>query len=231
MELQLNRRRGRGVTRFLVRWRGHTPADDEWLRHCRHKVAEYDAAGPRRRAGLRDAPTPPAAAPPPPPSAAAQPPLAAAQATPPLAAPPLVLFNNFIIAVNNGQWTNMSHVLDGVVHLVVRADNPNGYAMTNTYQLNAGRSVTNKNVQFYPPVWPGGAVGFYFYSNTVPAVVELQVGILEDRPLARAESFPPLPTYPYQSTAQVNYLQQQSGHVHVFRQQVTIPNLDPTAYQ
>ena len=148
-----------------------------------------------------------------------------------LAAPPLVLFNNFIIAVNNGQWTNMSHVLDGVVHLVVRADNPNGYAMTNTYQLNAGRSVTNKNVQFYPPVWPGGAVGFYFYSNTVPAVVELQVGILEDRPLARAESFPPLPTYPYQSTAQVNYLQQQSGHVHVFRQQVTIPNLDPTAYQ
>ena len=91
MELQLNRRRGRGVTRFLVRWRGHTPADDEWLRHCRHKVAEYDAAGPRRRAGLRDAPTPPAAAPPPPPSAAAQPPLAAAQATPPLAAPPLVV--------------------------------------------------------------------------------------------------------------------------------------------
>ena len=96
MELQLNRRRGRGVTRFLLRWRGHRPADDEWLRqeelhHCRYKVAECDAAGPRRRAGLRDAPPPPAAAPPPPPSAAAQPPLAAAQATPPLAAPPLVV--------------------------------------------------------------------------------------------------------------------------------------------
>jgi hypothetical protein len=43
----------RGVTRYLVRWRGHTSADDEWLRaeelaHCQDKVAEYDAAAPRR---------------------------------------------------------------------------------------------------------------------------------------------------------------------------------------
>ena len=29
MELLLNRRVVRGVTRFLVRWRGHTAADDE----------------------------------------------------------------------------------------------------------------------------------------------------------------------------------------------------------
>ena len=49
----LNRRRLRGVTRYLVRWRGHTSAYDEWLReeelvHCREKVAEYDAPAPRR---------------------------------------------------------------------------------------------------------------------------------------------------------------------------------------
>jgi hypothetical protein len=54
VELLLNRRRVRGVTRYLVRWRGHTSADDEWLRteelgHCPEKVAEYDAAAPRRR--------------------------------------------------------------------------------------------------------------------------------------------------------------------------------------
>ena len=53
MELLLNRRTVRGVTRYLVRWRGHTSADDEWLRseelaHCLEKVAEYDAAAPRR---------------------------------------------------------------------------------------------------------------------------------------------------------------------------------------
>ena len=31
VELLLNRRLVRGVTRYLVRWRGHTSADDEWL--------------------------------------------------------------------------------------------------------------------------------------------------------------------------------------------------------
>jgi hypothetical protein len=55
VELLLNRKTTRGVTRYLVRWRGHTSADDEWLRteqlvHCLEKVAEYDAAAPRRRA-------------------------------------------------------------------------------------------------------------------------------------------------------------------------------------
>jgi hypothetical protein len=48
----------RCVTRCLVRWRGHTSADDEWLRteelvHCQEKVAECDAAAPRRRAARR----------------------------------------------------------------------------------------------------------------------------------------------------------------------------------
>ena len=32
VELLLNRLTVRGVTRYLVRWRGHTSADDEWLR-------------------------------------------------------------------------------------------------------------------------------------------------------------------------------------------------------
>ena len=32
VELLLNRRKVRGVTRYLVRWRGHASADDEWLR-------------------------------------------------------------------------------------------------------------------------------------------------------------------------------------------------------
>ena len=49
MELLLNSRTVRGVKRCLMLWRGHTSADDEWLRkeelvHCREKVAEYDAA-------------------------------------------------------------------------------------------------------------------------------------------------------------------------------------------
>jgi hypothetical protein len=98
VELLLNRRVLRGVTRYLVRWRGHTSADDEWLRreeltHCPDKVAEYDAAAPRRRAarrGLAAAAAPEAAAPGPAPAAPAAPAAAGPAAAParrPLVAP------------------------------------------------------------------------------------------------------------------------------------------------
>ncbi len=58
VELLLNRKEVRGVTHYLVRWRGHSSAADEWLRatelgHCPEKVAEYEAAAPRRRAARR----------------------------------------------------------------------------------------------------------------------------------------------------------------------------------
>ena len=71
VELLLNRRLVRGVMRYLVLWRGHTSVDDEWLRaeelaHCPEKVAEYDAAAPRRRAARQ---ADPAAAPAPAPLA------------------------------------------------------------------------------------------------------------------------------------------------------------------
>ena len=71
VELLLNRKEVRGVTHYLVRWRGHSSAEDEWLRaadlgHCPEKVAEYEAAAPRRRAAQRgqvvshpDPPAPP----------------------------------------------------------------------------------------------------------------------------------------------------------------------------
>jgi hypothetical protein len=72
VELLLNRKEVRGVTHYLVRWRGHSSAEDEWLRaadlgHCPEKVAEYEAAAPRRRAALRGqvGPRPDTPAPPP----------------------------------------------------------------------------------------------------------------------------------------------------------------------
>ncbi len=58
VELLLNRKEIRGVLHYLVRWRGHTSADDEWLlaeelAHCpdrdSERVTEYDAAAPRCR--------------------------------------------------------------------------------------------------------------------------------------------------------------------------------------
>ena len=61
VELLLNRQLVRGVMHYLVRWRGHTAADDSWLRveeleHCRDLVAEYDAAAPRHQPALSAVP-------------------------------------------------------------------------------------------------------------------------------------------------------------------------------
>jgi hypothetical protein len=65
------------------------------------------------------------------------------------------------------------------------------------------------------------------FSNTLPASVEIQLGILEDRTIQRAESLPDLtPVW-----ARSNYLAQQAGKVHVFRQRFPIRNVDPSAYQ
>ncbi len=128
--------------------------------------------------------------------------------------PPRTLFDAFDTAYRLGQWTNMSHIMNGVVHLTLSPLDPQG-----------GRIVLNyKNILTSPMV--DGDSPFYLYavSNAVPAAVELQLGIIEDRTLQRAESIS-------SAAAQVNYLQNQSGHVHIFRQLVTIPNVDPSAYQ
>ena len=142
---------------------------------------------------------------------------------------PVGLYSNFLYAINNAQWTNasLSHVMDGVTHLVVRAYDAAGYRMTNGY--NFYQTNRPQNVWFSPPAW--GELGFAFYSNAVPAAVELQLGVLEDRALQRAESLGLAGTAPMKVPAQWKYLQNQAGHVQVFRQRVTIPNVDFTAYQ
>ena len=110
----------------------------------------------------------------------------------------------------------MSHLMDGVVDLTVRAFDPNGAWMT------AG-STNAQNVTFLPVTL--GVGGFFMYSNTLPASVEIEMGVLEDRTLQRAGSLSA------SSTAQASYLQRQAGAVHIFRQRVSIPNVDPSAYQ
>lgn len=117
--------------------------------------------------------------------------------------------------------TNMSHLMDGVVHLTVRAYDPNGYWMTNVSEFYNGQFITNRNVWFSGPAW--GEVSFYMFSNTLPASVEIELGLLEDRTLQRAESLG--------GAAQLNYLSNHVGQVHLFRQRFPIRNVDPAAYQ
>jgi prepilin-type N-terminal cleavage/methylation domain-containing protein len=149
---------------------------------------------------------------------------------------PYLLFSNFVTEVYYSKWTNMSHVLDGVVHLTARAYDKNGAWLTNGYASYYGAASwkTNlpPNVFFYEPPSPlyPGEVGCYFFSNAVPAAVEFELGVMEDRTMQRASSLPnDLPLAPPQDRRTL-YLQGQSGHVHLFRQRVAIPNVDPSAY-
>jgi len=133
-------------------------------------------------------------------------------------------FGNFLANITSVTNIIGSHLMDGVVSLTVRAYDVNGGLMTNRFVYSGGNTnpVINQNVVYFPPAL--GQVGFEMFSNTLPASVEIEMGVLEDRTLQRAESIP-------LASAQANYLAGAAGQVHVFRQRVSIPNVDPSAYQ
>jgi prepilin-type N-terminal cleavage/methylation domain-containing protein len=117
---------------------------------------------------------------------------------------------------NSGEW---SHLMDGVVNLTARVYDTNGLWMTNGY---ANPQVSHvRFVQFQPDFY--GITDCTFYSNALPASVQIEMGTLEDRALQHAEAL--------SGGNQSNYLSNAIGQVHVFRQRVWIRNLDPTAYQ
>ena len=136
---------------------------------------------------------------------------------------PAGLFTMFVNAVNGGRWAGMSHLMDGVVALTVHPYDANGYSMANLYQFDGSQWVTNQNAWFNPT--PYGETDFAMFSNTLPASVQIEMGVLEDRALQRAESLNA------SAQAQKSYLDGAAGQVHVFRQRVSIPNADPPAYQ
>jgi len=142
---------------------------------------------------------------------------------------PETLFSNFLYAVSFNTFTtnttNWSHLMNGVVGLTVRAYDMNGRWITNDL------SVTNADFTNWVWVYPPYAFALnepsrlYMYSNVVPASVEVEMGVMEDAILQRAEGFSG------NGPAQQNYLSNHVGQVHVFRQRVVIRNVDPTAYQ
>ncbi|MDD5139469.1 MAG: hypothetical protein PHY43_04305 [Verrucomicrobiales bacterium] len=120
-------------------------------------------------------------------------------------------FGNFLKAPDN-----YSHLLDGVVDFRIRA-----------FDVNGGPISSNRPNIFYTNTLPSQV---WFYSNAIPASVEIEMATLEDRTLQRAESRPG-DNAPFPNDARTLYLEKQAGNLHVFRQRVAIPNVDPAAYQ
>jgi len=135
---------------------------------------------------------------------------------------PLGLYQQFAFFqyTNSSLW---SHLMDGVVNLTMRPYDTNGVWMTNGYYANVSGVpfIPVQNVLFVQSTY--GEVGCVFFSNTVPASVQVVMGTLEDRTLQHAESLSGL--------GQSNYLAGAAGQVHLFSRRVWIRNLDPTAYQ
>ena len=73
--------------------------------------------------------------------------------------------------------------------------------------------------------YPGWEYNYAFYSNIVPAYVEIELGILETAALERYRAFGP------GTVAANNYLMNHPGAVHFFRQRIPIRSYDPSAPQ
>jgi type II secretory pathway component PulJ len=122
--------------------------------------------------------------------------------------------------------TNMSRVLDGVVHFKIRTFDAEGFWINRNIGTSAINIFTNANGISAPVVgYPFGETPqIYFLSNAVPASLEIELGILEERVAERARSI-------NNPTARSNYLAKEVGKVHIFRWRVPIRNVDPIAYQ
>lgn len=149
---------------------------------------------------------------------------------------PSQLYVAFQAASKAGVTNSMPRICDGVIHFRLRAFATNGFPLfsdglhtnacfrTNAFTL--GHSFTSQTAAAPSFAYPDNLFHLNFYSNAVPAAVELELGLLEQYAWDRYTSIG-IPA------ARLAYLQRQetSSRVHLFRQRVSIRNVDPSAYQ
>jgi hypothetical protein len=134
---------------------------------------------------------------------------------------PSQLYLAFLAAAQPGSaasQTSFNRICDGVIHFRFRAFNTNGVLITAPLRLATD--------VIYSTVAPGEIGTYRFCSNTVPASVELELGMLEQRSWERYNAIGA-------GSARLAYIQREdiSSRVHLFRQRIPIRNVDPAAYQ
>ena len=113
---------------------------------------------------------------------------------------------------------------------------PTNSTYTNAYFGANAFSPTNYAIArqaidtYYPPS-PENVPSYYpdniyLWSNTVPAYVELELGIMEPQIYKRYQAIGNL-----NPVGQAAYLSNHVAQVHIFRQRIPIRGVDPTAYQ
>jgi hypothetical protein len=129
--------------------------------------------------------------------------------------------NYLTFTENPSALTNQSltRIADGIVHFRLqfydKAGRPvpprdeDGQVLFNSTNIPAGVGL------FSPPGFPNEPT--VIFSNTLPAMVEVELGILEPQTLKQANSISDAAT-------RTAYLEKQAGKVHIFRQQIPIRN-------
>jgi hypothetical protein len=115
--------------------------------------------------------------------------------------------------ITNTPLINLHRILDGVVHFRVLAYSTNGVIVSGSRKnVNAQYDVINQ------------AYNYQFYSNAIPAFVEVELGVLESRTLERFRALGGNPTLSR------NFLASHAAQIHMFRRRIPIRNVDPDAY-
>ena len=153
---------------------------------------------------------------------------------------PSTLYTSFLNACATPSAVISNRICDGVIHFYVGAYATNGFPIfsdnshTNAYfRTNALRVAPPYYYLTLHPAqvvakasYPNSVAWLYCWSNAVPAALEMQLGLLEQPAWERYNSIPA-------PAARLAYLQRSevASSVHLFRQRVTIRNVDPSAYQ
>jgi len=157
-----------------------------------------------------------------------------------LAADPGQLYAQFKAAAQVGSAAISNRICDGVIHFYLATYATNGFPIvlgtrfgTNVVWFRPDAlSISWTNSVIHPVRadpnfnYPGNLAALYFLSNAVPASVGIEFGILEQPSWERYNSIPA-------PAARLAYLQRSdiSSRVHLFRQRISIRNVDPLAYQ
>ena len=122
-----------------------------------------------------------------------------------------------------------NRITDGVVHFRVLAYDNHGVLITpydTNYTVPTGQIIATAQL-------PSDISFLYtFSSNAVPAYLDVELGIIEQKVAERARGLAYnnalLPSDPNQP--QVRYLAKQAGRVQMFHQRIPVRNVDPTVY-
>lgn len=126
----------------------------------------------------------------------------------------------FLNYYNEKSWANYHRLIDGVVRFQVKLYTAEGIEITNYNTLNGSSIATNQVDIANDVAMPNtGLKSFEFHQDALPGYIELELGILEP---ATAELVKSLPPGPNRYVAQKEFVQRNSGKIHIFRQQIPI---------